>query len=250
MRILLFILLFLLSLPAFTAYRSQGWNWYSRPPVDYSDEVAQDNTTPHNAPESYADKIEALQAHHKEALSRAIITQSVEDVAYAMRLHQWMMEQANGYGRSFKQALLKYPELSHELKFPTAQVARQVAWQEKKAQRNKAIAKFSEDYGLFYFYRGKNRYDQAMAQSVQDLADAHQIKLIGFTTDNVPLPQINHNQVHHGQMNTLGVKALPALFLVNPKTKQAMPLAYGFIAQDNVKDHFVDLATNYGEEPL
>ena len=89
-----------------------------------------------------------------------------------------------------------------------------------------------------------------MAQSVQDLADEYHIKLIGFATDNTPLPQIKNNQVHHGQMNTLGVKALPALFLVNPKTKQAMPLAYGFIAQDNVKDHFVDLATNYGEDPL
>ena len=250
MRILLYMLLALLSAPTFAAYRSQGWNWYSSPPVDYSDEADQDDTTNNNAPQSYADKIEALQAHHKESLSRAIMTQSVEDVAYAMRLNQWMMEQANGYGRAFKQALLKYPELSHELKFPTAQVARQVAWQEKKDKRNKAIARFSEDYGLFYFYRGKNRYDQAMAQSVQDLADEYQIKLIGFAIDNQPLPEIKNNQVHRGQMKTLGVQASPALFLVNPKTKQAMPLAYGFIAQDDVKDHFVDLATNYGEEPL
>ena len=51
-------------------------------------------------------------------------------------------------------------------------------------------------------------------------------------------------------MQNLGVKALPALVLVNPNTQQSMPLAYGFIAQDDVKDRFVDLATNYTQAPL
>ena len=89
-----------------------------------------------------------------------------------------------------------------------------------------------------------------MAESVQDLADEYDITLIGFAVDGQPLSQIKHNKPHTKQMQNLGVKALPALVLVNPNTQQSMPLAYGFIAQDDVKDRFVDLAINYTKAPL
>lgn len=249
MKYLLLAVSLLLSINSFGLYRGQGWSWYSIPAVDYTEDApTQANTA--TPPTTYSEKMERFQAHYKEALNKAVLTQDVEDVADAARLHKWMMEQSQNYGTAMKQVLLKYPELSNEIKFPTAQLARQVAYQEKKATRKQAIEQLSKTHGLFYFYQGGSPYDQTMAQSVQDLADEYGIALIGFAVDGQPLPQIKNNKPHSKQMQNLGVKALPALFLVNPKTKQSMPLAYGFIAQDDVKDRFVDLATNYGKETL
>ena len=248
MKQIVFLLGIMLSLNSFGVYRSQGWNWYALPAVDYTENTpTQVNTA---APETYSQQMERFQAHYKEALNKAELTQDIEDVAYAARLHKWMIEQSQNYGNAMKQVLLKYPELSNELKFPTSHLARQVAHQEKKATRKAAIEKLAKTHGLFYFYQGGSPYDQAMAESVQDLADEYDITLIGFAVDGQPLSQIKHNKPHTKQMQNLGVKALPALVLVNPNTQQSMPLAYGFIAQDDVKDRFVDLATNYTKAPL
>ncbi len=238
------------------AYRAQGWSWYNSAPVDYSDEdePPKEVTTvmkqTNNVPMSYSQQLADFQAYHKEVYDKALITQNVEDVAHAAQLNQWVMEQSKGYGRALKEALLKYPELSHELKFPTAQVARQVAYQEEKQEQHRAIEALSQKYGLFYFYRGGNAYDQAMAASVQDLANQYNIALIGFPVDGHALKAIKNNHTYTNQMQTLGVKALPALFLVDPIHKKSTALAYGFIAQDDVKAHYVDIATDFGREKI
>ncbi len=129
-------------------------------------------------------------------------------------------------------------------------MARQVAYQEEKKEQSRAIETLSKQYGLFYFYRGGNAYDQAMAESVQDLANQYNISLIGFPVDGQALAVIKNNHTHTNQMQSLGVKALPALFLVDPIHKKSHPLAYGFIAQDDVKKHYVDIATNFGREEI
>jgi type-F conjugative transfer system pilin assembly protein TraF len=234
------------------AYRAQGWSWYNSAPVDYSDEgePPKQVIAIEKVPLSYSQQLADFQAYHKEVYDKALITQNVDDVAHAAQLNQWVMEQSKGYGRALKEALLKYPELSHELKFPTAQVARQVAYQEEKQEQHRAIEALSEKYGLFYFYRGGNAYDQAMAASVQDLANQYNIALIGFPVDGHALKAIKNNHTYTNQMQTLGVKALPALFLVDPIHKKSTALAYGFIAQDDVKAHYVDIATDFGREKI
>ena len=243
------------------AYRAQGWSWYNSAVVDYTDDEEQPKQPKQpkdvtviqkakSAPMSYSQQLADFQAYYKEVYDKALITQNVEDVAYAAQLNKWMMEQSKGYGRAYKEALLKYPELSHELKFPTAQVARQVAYQEQKKEETRAIKALSEKYGLFYFYRGGNAYDQAMAASVQDLADQYHIALIGFPVDGKALKAIKNNHTYTNQMQTMGVKALPALFLVDPVHKKSQALAYGFIAQDDVKQHYVDIATDFGREKI
>ncbi len=234
------------------AYRAQGWSWYNSAPIDYSDEdeTPKQVTVIEEVPLSYSQQLADFQAYHKEVYDKALITQNVDDVAHAAQLNQWVMEQSKGYGRALKEALLKYPELSHELKFPTAQVARQVAYQEEKQEQHRAIEALSQQYGLFYFYRGGNAYDQAMAASVQDLANQYNIALIGFPVDGHALKAIKNNHTYTNQMQTLGVKALPALFLVDPVNKKSKALAYGFIAQDDVKAHYVDIATDFGREKI
>ena len=235
------------------AYRAQGWSWYNSAAVDYSDDdesATKQVTVTQKVPMSYSQQLADFQAYYKESYDKAVITQNVEDVAYAAHLNKWMIEQSKSYGAALKEALLKYPELSHELKFPTAQVARQVAYQEEKKEQGRAIKELSEKYGLFYFYRGADPYDQAMASSVQDLADQYGISLIGFPVDGQALKAIKNNHTYTNQMQTMGVKALPALFLVDPVHRKSKALAYGFIAQDDVKAHYVDIATDFGREKI
>jgi conjugal transfer pilus assembly protein TraF len=253
MLLFIFSALLLSVQSAQAAYKAQGWNWYNTPYIDYSDDDEDEKPIQpviQPVPISYSQQMLDFKKYYKEMQDKAVITQNVEDVAYAAQLRSWMMEQSKSYGRSMEKALMKYPSLSHELKFPTAQVARQVSYHEQQQKINEAIKLISQHFGLFYFYKGNNLYDQAMAPSVQELADMYGLVLIGFPVDGVALKSIKNNHVYSNQMQALGVKALPALFLVNPKTKQSIPLTYGFVAQDTVKDHFLKVVTDFGKNPL
>ena len=116
------------------AYKAQGWNWYNTPYIDYSDDEDEKPIQPiiQPVPISYSQQMLDFKNYYKEVQDKAVITQNVEDVAYAAQLRSWMMEQSKSYGRSMEKALMKYPSLSHELKFPTAQVARQVSYHEQQ----------------------------------------------------------------------------------------------------------------------
>ncbi|MCF6768397.1 type-F conjugative transfer system pilin assembly protein TraF [Thiotrichales bacterium 19S11-10] len=250
-----FILIFLsicLSSNLFAAYQSHGWHWYSSDYIDYSDDEKSIVIKPQveEKPISYSQQLEEFRRYYKEVQDKAVITKDVNDVAYAAKLRAWMMKNSIEYGQSFKEALLKYPELSANISNPTAQVARQVAFSEKTKSQDRAIRKLSKEFGLFFFYRGNNPYAQAMAKSVQEFADLYDIELIGFPVDGYVLSDIKNNKPYTNQMQALGVKALPALFLANPKERKSMPLAYGFVAQDTIKEHFLDLATHFGKEGI
>ena len=110
----------------------------------------------------------------------------------------------------------------------------------------RAVRSLAEEvWGLFFVYNGNESIDKALAPSVQQFADQHGIELLGVTLDGTTLDSIHHtrqNQQH------LDVPFSPALVLVNPKTSDMKPLAYGFISQENLLGRFLNVATDFAPD--
>ncbi len=218
--------------------------------------------------ESYSAQLKAFQAHYEEMQAKAVLTRKVEDVAYVMYLRMFMMEQAKDYGRSFEKALLHYPNLSYALKFPTQDRAREITREHQHKRQQQAIQSYAKTHGLFYFYKGQDSHSKAFGSSVQHFADQYGITLIGVAVDGVVIGEIKENMPIHqndemgknkskskkhwqtAQLRQWGVKAVPALFLYNNQTKAMQPFAYGFMAQDQMAERFLQMATDYDQKPL
>ncbi|MCF6765768.1 conjugal transfer protein TraF [Thiotrichales bacterium 19S3-7] len=249
MRGLLFFVLLSISSISFAAYGSKGWHWYDIN-VDYSDDAPKVTQQVIEKPISYSQQLEAFHQYYNEVQAKATITNNVKDVAYAALLRKWIVENSIKNGQAMKEALLEYPQLSASVKNPTTDLARQLVFHQNQEKEDRAIRELSKSYGLFFFYKGKDIYANAMAKSVQEFADEYGIALIGYPVDGYAISDIKNNKAYHNEMTVLGVKALPALFLVNPRKRQALPLTYGFVAEDTIKQHYVDIATNFGKREI
>ncbi|WP_203368732.1 type-F conjugative transfer system pilin assembly protein TraF [Cysteiniphilum marinum] len=245
------------------SYNAMGWQWYSKADEEelarlYAQHKAQESKKKQAKEKnkkipkavSYTEQLKAFQAHYEEMQAKATITRKVEDVAYVMYLRMFMMEQSKDYGRSFQKALLKYPNLSYALEFPTQDRARQIGKAQTKQRQTQAIKQYAATHGLFYFYKGRDVYSQELAASVQHFADQYGITLIGIAVDGVMVEAIKENAPHSNQAQQWGVKAVPALFLYDNNSKKVRPFAYGFIAQDEMAERFLQFATNYDQQPL
>jgi conjugal transfer pilus assembly protein TraF len=260
------------------SYNATGWQWYSKADEEneQEDELFEDNPQQTQTvqsleqslkkpkkPKSYRQQLKAFQAHYEEAQAKAVLTRKVEDVAYAMYLRMFMMEQSKDYGRAFEKALLKYPHLSYELNFPTQDFARQISRDQHTKRQQQAIAQYAQSHGLFYFYKGEDVHSKPLATSIQHFADQYGITLIGVAIDGVVINEIKEHALNLSLSNDgdhrlrimnkikqWGVKAVPALFLYDNQTKVMQPFAYGFIAQDQMAERFLQFATNYDQKPL
>lgn len=249
------MLLWLFVTPGFASYNAKGWQWYRVPAPKKevtmsSDQTNTDVESTNKEDGNYRDQITAFQEIYAEAQARAVVTRDVKDVAYAMQLRQFMMEQSKEYGVAFQKALLLYPELSHQLKFPTQENARAIAYDVEQQHQKIAIDRFTENHGLFFFYQGKDVYAKGMAATVQRFCDKHQMTLIGIPVDGVALDDIKINNTASDQFKTWGVKAMPALFLYNNSNKSVQPFSYGFISGNQIAHQFLQLATDYGQKSL
>ncbi|WP_440682922.1 conjugal transfer protein TraF [Cysteiniphilum halobium] len=263
-----------------SSYNATGWQWYSKAnevediaiidPFEAQDDAKIEKDKQSEKVEkaekatslpqavSYKAQLQAFQAHYEEMQAKAVMTRKVEDVAYVMYLRMFMMEQSKDYGRAFQQALLQYPNLSHELKFPIQDRARQLSREREKQRQTQAIQQYAQTHGLFFFYKGQDVYSQSLASSIQSFADQYGITLMGIAVDGVMVNDIKDNMPSDDaqqqgiakKLTHWGVKAVPALFLYDNQTKQVRPFAYGFIAQDQMAERFLQFATDYAQKPL
>lgn len=244
--IILAVLLSPLSaLASLDAPAPHGFHWYS-----VIDAKKTSKPIKPAAPiQSPYEKLMALRLQTKNKLARALLEPSVEATYDYMKAQQFYAKRNQAFIRYWKQALLLHPELDHRLNFPTDNSA--------IAVRNDMTSKMTEDvikagatiYGLILFYEGKSPISQKFANHFMAFVDSSHFETISVATDGVIIQGLpNQRKI---PLKTVQQKLnlvphyMPVLFLVNLKTQKMTPLSYGFVSTTEIKDRFLDLATDY-----
>ena len=222
-----------------------GFHWYSVIDAKKPSKPAK----PQVPMQSPYEKLMALRLQTKNKLARALLEPSVETTYDYMKAQQFYAKKNQAFIRFWKQALLLHPELDYRLNFPTDNSA--------IAIRNDMNSKTTEDvikagakvYGLILFYEGSNPISQKFANHFMAFVDASHFETISVATDGVLIQGLAHQRKI--PLKTIQQKLnlvphyMPALFLVNLKTQKMTPLSYGFVSTAELKDRFLDLATDY-----
>ncbi|NDH68430.1 MAG: type-F conjugative transfer system pilin assembly protein TraF [Gammaproteobacteria bacterium] len=222
-----------------------GFHWYSVIDAKKPSKPAK----PQVPIQSPYEKLMALRLQTKNKLARALLEPSVETTYDYMKAQQFYAKKNQAFIRFWKQALLLHPELDYRLNFPTDNSA--------IAIRNDMTSKTTEDvikagakiYGLILFYEGSNPISQKFANHFMAFVDASHFETISVATDGALIQGLpNQRKI---PLKTIQQKLnlvphyMPALFLVNLKTQKMTPLSYGFVSTTELKDRFLDLATDY-----
>ena len=113
-----------------------------------------------------------------------------------------------------------------------------------------AIHTLSNTHGLLFFYRAKNPYDQKQVAILQDFAERFALPLIPVSVDGARAPELPDTRLDKGQAESLGVRFFPAVLLVNPKTQETLPIAYGFTTQDVLEKNLVEVIHHFKEQGI
>lgn len=222
-----------------------GFHWYTKDPV-----VKAVKLKPKPMPS--LSPYEVLMQKRKETqnkLARALITPSFDATYDYMKVQQEYAKNNQQFVRYWQQVLLLHPELDHTLNFPTNNNAIAIRNDSNNILINKVVAESAKTNGLIFFYRGNSSISQKFATVLMSFVKEHHFSIISVTTDDqhisglpnpksIPLNEVQKNlDIHERYM--------PALFLVNLKTQKMSPLSYGFISLSELKERFLDVATNF-----
>ena len=226
-----------------------GWHWYNEPKKKPETPAPKVKPSQPGVPDfsklTPSEQADVLKGYTKEALNNAILHPSAENTATFLRWQKFWTDRASMFSQSFAVAQLDHPDLDYNLEHPHYNSTAPLQQARDQEEQNDAIKKLSGEYGLFYFYRGQDPIDAQMAGVVADFARLRHISLIPVSVDGTVSPQVPDSRTDAGQTARMGITHFPALFLVDPKSKNYRPLAYGFMTQDDLAKRFLNVATGF-----
>lgn len=226
--------------------REEGWQWYN-PNAQEEDPVPAPPPTRQEqlASMTPSEQKKVLQQATREALDTAILYPSAENFRRFMTLQNFWTDRATDFTQTSKLARLKYPELDYNVKRSHYNGSVEARLTEEKKVQSAVISQVAQRYGLFFFYRGNNAVDHLMAGVIRAFCEDRGITLMAVSVDGKISDQLPQSRPDSGQAEQMRVTHFPATFLVDPKTHQWQPLAWGFMSHDDLDNQMVSVLTRF-----
>ncbi len=226
-----------------------GFLWYNlpKPALVQKKQTLKTKGVPFNQL-SYTQRDKVLHFYTMEALHRARQTKSMDDMRQFLALQDYWMKESSRFRNLFHKTMLYYPEYDYSVTHPTSSMGTKLLDSERDSKNKVAIRTLSKTHGLLFFYRAKNIYDQKQIAIVQDFSERFALPLIPVSVDGARAPEFPESRLDKGQAEALGVRLFPAVLLVNPKTEETLPIAYGFTTQDILEKNLVSVIHHFKEE--
>lgn len=247
MNKLILIVLLLMSGIAFGA-NPVGYLWYNLPKQEKVLKEKKAGVPFNNL--SHQQKDAVLTYLTREAWHRAMQDLSVESMRRYIVLQDYITKRATKTSRIFEKTMTLYPQYRYGTTHPSSALGIKLADSEKEEKEAQVIDDISKSNGVFYFYRGQNKFDSRQASIFLDFAKKHHLNVIPISVDGVVSEEFPESRIDKGQAGKLNVAYFPAVILVNPKTRKTKPVSYGLVTQDMLARQFYLAATDFAQGDL
>lgn len=235
------------SKESFYKGHARGWHWYetkkvnneksNNPRVDGGNQV--DSSTP-------TQKIENIRKKAQELLHLAMIKPTEKNIMEYMKMQEEIADRSEEFSRVWQNVVYKNPNLDRTLQHPVSYNALHISKEERSEASRRKIKSLSQEYGLMYFFRGDCKYCQGFASVVLSFANKYEWDLMPVQIGEVGIEGLENAKRDNGVSARLGIKAVPALIAVHPKTGDMIPLAFGYISESEIEERVDALVANKG----
>ncbi|MCO6440518.1 MAG: conjugal transfer protein TraF [Nitrococcus mobilis] len=247
--------------PFFDNPPPQGWFWYSllpepppepqpepKPPMTAKERAAPAKTT--TAPPGSAVFSAAwLREHLPKYRNRAIDRPTRENVLAYMFLQRLVMDKSQRFADAVQSVVKTTPVLDASTRRPISSLGARLANRRAEQARDRIMTKLADRLGVWFFYSGAERcaYCAAQAGILQGFTEIHGIPVTAIALDGSPPPTgFDEAKVDRGQARRLRITTPLALVLVNPATREVIPLAHGLLTRDQLVARIVLAAHTAG----
>lgn len=237
--LLICLLLNLMPTPSNASFfdeHAKGWFWYQ----DFlEDKNTQAQNLPPKANLNPSQQMQAYQKSIEQSLNRAILSPTQENLKIYAQNYFDVIQRAQKFTDAYQMMILKNPHFDYLLKFPINPSAQQVYVQQKEHHLQAAIRDFAKHNGFFFFFSPHCRYCHLFAPIVKAFAEKYHIAVlaINLEPDQPNLREFPHAIPDNGASRLFKVTYLPSLFVVNPKTRDILPIANGFVHLEQLEEN-------------
>jgi conjugal transfer pilus assembly protein TraF len=251
---------------SFFGEHARGWHWYEVLPVTEPEQQIDDKSIVMQIPQE--DKEHQKRSHPKtptelvkayrevleSRLHAAWVNPTPQNLKAYQEIQKDLMDRSQIFSTVWMQNVFQNPELDHTLVSPVNQQGRHLQIDLEKESTARTIQNLSEEYGLFFFFSGDCPYCHQFAPIVKRFAETYGWEVIAISVDagapdRASLAEFPHAQSDNGLFEAWNIKVLPSLFAVNPKTQEAIPIAYGLTSLDEMENRIMTLVSSTAVSP-
>ncbi|MDM4770905.1 conjugal transfer protein TraF [Solimonas sp. SE-A11] len=216
--------------PRYYQRREDGWFWYRDPRAPAP--AAEAPPAPARAdPPAPADPREMIQTQRdrlETLLAAAVLQPTARNVEAYMRANAELMQQSSDFADQWQRVLWNSPELDRNLVSPTGQAALLRAEVETE-QQDRILTVAAQEYGLVFFFRGSCPYCHQFAPVLKNFTRRYGFSLIDVSLDGGTLPEFPTPRKNFLAASAMQAeeKGVPAVYVINPRTRQIVPAAFG-----------------------
>jgi conjugal transfer pilus assembly protein TraF len=233
---------------SFFGDHTRGWHWYEVLPEPDKEEEAITNKEIH-PPKTPTELVKAYREALESRLHAAWVNPTPQNLKAYQEMQKDLMDRSQTFATVWMQSVFQNPELDHTLVSPVNQQGRHLQIDLEKERTARTIQNLSEEYGLFFFFSGDCPYCHQFAPIVKRFAETYGWEVIAISVDGDSLAEFPNAQNNNGLFEAWGLKVLPSLFAVNPKTKSTIPIAYGLTSLDEMENRIMTLVSSTPVSP-
>jgi len=108
-------------------------------------------------------------------------------------------------------------------------------WQDQRLQQQKqAITDIAKTHGLFFFFKSSCPYCHRLAPILRTLSNQYGLEILPISLDGGGLPEYPSPRMDNGLARQLGIRSVPALYLVDPSRRDIMPIGFGLMSLNEI----------------
>ena len=226
--------------------QAEGWFWYIDPPVE--EEAAEETIEPQPAiptvtppPLNPKAELETFQEELENAQALAIMHPSNENVMAYMYLQKQAMDRSQAFSEAWQRVVWSTPELDHTLVRPTSPKAVIAYYDDRNENRKVKLQQLAKTHGLFYFFRESCPYCEQFSPILKAFAKRHGFHVTAITMDGGVTPGFSNPRRDNGTAHRLGVQTVPAVYLVEPRSRSVQPVSYGVLGPSELEERIMTL---------
>ena len=228
-----------------------GWHFYCDRAEPEGAEPRHAPPTSGLAPEGATGRILAMRRALEEARAEAILEPSAENVVAYLHLQRETLARAAAFSDAFRRTVWATPALDYTLKRPVGALAKRLWSDERRAERDAALAGLSERYGLIYLGDAGCGACRVFGPLLRAFSLRHGLDVLAVSMTGGALEGWPEAVPDDGRAARLGLAGapLPAVVLYDTETREVLPVAFGVVAEDQLAERlFVLTALETGHD--
>lgn len=200
------------------------WIWMKKPPA--------------TAPASERESVKAMRERADALLDRALEAPSMPNVKAYLAHQKKLLDRSEEVTRVWKRVLMEHPELDATVAHPLSAVGIDYTRAAKAEEKDKTLLDLAGRAGLLYFFSGACAVCPAQSALLASVANTYGFRVIPISIDGAADPVFPASRIDQGAAGRLRVRALPALFLVQPP-HQVRRIGTGLLTAEEIADRLL-----------